>query len=219
MAPVIESGDYEGNDPEPKLIWTKEELSEFYWLHSEQPVLRKMQSDSEHYFLHWLVALDRSQALVLYQKKGEDAFELLIDLKMTDLALQLPGFEGNNVVQVTGVDGHAAIKRGMQNQGFAQALYKLVARRLGVLIASDTNQYKPGAELWRALAGSDKVPAAIDVTIYNTSKQAFLKSCCDNGFQYKAGDPVIYDGENIPDEHIWGHDRGDVLLIAKHIES
>jgi len=213
VAPTLNRADYDGNYPVPKLVWTDEELADYSCLYSEV-VSRKVSDAMEHYSLHWFVDEDYCHAVVLYRLGGASRYDLLIDLKLDEIQVKAPGYEGRSARQVIGVDGTPGIKMRMANQGFAKALYGLVAKHMDALIVSDNEQHEPGAELWRSMAMEEDAPVPLKVVVYDTKLKAVLRDCKEHGFQYVHGDPVQYDGENIPDNHIWGHDKATVLLVA-----
>ncbi|MEH6826416.1 MAG: hypothetical protein V7629_21220 [Motiliproteus sp.] len=164
-------------------------------------------------FLTWYAKSDASHAVILKSSSKEGPFDLMLDLQLAPIELRGGGFKNRKAVRVKGVDGHELIKEQFANQGYAQTLYKVVAQALEVLVVSDEEQYDPGKGLWRSLAAdSDKGSAR--VVVYDFGKQAILKFCEQQGFQYEAGYPVEYDGDNIPDDEIWGYDKAETRLVA-----
>lgn len=96
---------------------------------------------------------------------------------------------------------------GMNGQGIGYAVYALLVKR-GDIIVSDNTQFNPAKNLWKSIArdiGLDYVVNVIGVD------NQFIK---DNN-----GDPVKYDGKNIPDEKIWSYGKDEsnknVLLVLR----
>lgn len=215
MAPTLTPhGTYKTNDPAPKMDWELADLAD-YRQHLQRFQVRKDPHGGiqDAVFITWYAKLDASHAVILMSSCKEGPFRLLLDLQLMPIELQGDGLESRKAVQVKGVDGHELIKERLHSQGYAQALYKVVAEALEVLVVSDEEQYPPGVGLWRSLA-RDGDKGSATVVVYDFGKQAILRFCEQQGFQYETGKPVEYDGDNIPEEHIWGYDKAETRLVA-----
>lgn len=83
----------------------------------------------------------------------------------------------------------AEIKTGWANTGVMSQVYEMIVG-LGVTLVSDDTQLVPGRALWVKLAQTGRYPIYVaDV---------------ENGlFRNGDGEPVVYNGQNIPEGDIW----------------
>ncbi|WP_027859760.1 hypothetical protein [Marinobacterium jannaschii] len=215
MAPIVDNGEYDGNDPEPQVVWTADDLIAYH-LDSgpSESFSEKVGNELRHYSVEFAVRNDGEHAVVLLQNKNKQLYELLIDLKL--IPIRLDGdYAGKTAYQVTGVDGTRAQSQGFSNRGYAKTLYRCTARLSQSLIVSDNYQHDPGKFLWQAIGAECDVPDALTVRIYHARLKTVLKECSVKGFQFDTGTPVEYDGENVPEDIIWGFNKESVLLVAE----
>jgi len=87
-----------------------------------------------------------------------------------------------------------------QNDDISSTIYTMLARS-GYAIISDLTQYEPGVKLWKRLA-RDLGVLVVDVT---------------RGVLTNGGQPIIYDGNNIPNKDIWStapdRSKEDIVLV------
>lgn len=78
----------------------------------------------------------------------------------------------------------------IEGQSLATSVYRYLVNQNSTII-SDNHQYKGGKSIWKKLAKESD----LKVTIYNSELSEFILDSYDK--------PIIYDGNNIPDNIIW----------------
>lgn len=130
-----------------------------------------------------------------YIKVG-DKHQLVFQLFFYKYNHQKILFLGKKILQVKLV----AMNRDMRGIGIATSVYKKLVD-MGYHVVSDHVQYLGGQGVWRKLAKDRNYK----ITVYDIGKSSYIPN----------GEPIVYDGHNIPDEMIWDEQdfAKNVLMI------
>lgn len=82
-----------------------------------------------------------------------------------------------------------AIDRTHGSRGMASSIYKLLVS-MGYTIVSDDTQFEPAQSLWKRIAA-------------DPSAKVYVADVEHGLFKDDNGEPILYNGSNIPDQDIW----------------
>jgi hypothetical protein len=174
-------------------------------------IIDKKQIQNQMFWV--LLRKDKTMAVVGYigNRKEDNKLGLYItgtvEFKPTLDISYTTNFDSNSAMQVDGVQVNPLVARGGQGYFLYSALVKA-----GYVIISDNLQYVGGRKLWNKIVTLGKNDGIIVRVVDNGTIMT------DND-----GNPIEYNGTNIPDDVIWADPSNDpkeskrfVVLVAKN---
>lgn len=135
---------------------------------------------------------------------GASGYRILgqIEFKKPNLGVEIPNHQDTNLLQISLVE----VTDEFRSLGLGSFLYHCLVKS-GFSVISDNAQYSGGKALWMKIVKSKLSNEAV----YIIDKGEMLSD--------EDGNPIEYDGKNIPEERIWGDRHHHVLLVYNYVKN